>query len=64
MIDEYVKLISCFHQINFCGGKDKTIFQNATKNKKERLFIISFCTPSGTRTLDPLIKSQLLYQLS
>lgn len=23
-----------------------------------------FCTPSGTRTLDPLIKSQLLYQLS
>ena len=22
------------------------------------------CTPSGTRTLDPLIKSQLLYQLS
>ena len=59
MIDEYVKLISCFHQINFCGGKDKTIFQNATKNKKEII-----CTPSGTRTLDPLIKSQLLYQLS
>jgi len=23
-----------------------------------------FCVPSGTRTLDPLIKSQLLYQLS
>ena len=23
-----------------------------------------FRTPSGTRTLDPLIKSQLLYQLS
>ena len=23
-----------------------------------------FCTPSGTRTLDPLIKSQLLYHLS
>ena len=23
-----------------------------------------FCTPSGIRTLDPLIKSQLLYQLS
>lgn len=34
MIDEYVKLISCFHQINFCGGKDKTIFQNVTKNKE------------------------------
>jgi len=24
----------------------------------------AFCVPSGTRTLDPLIKSQLLYQLS
>ena len=23
-----------------------------------------FCTPLGIRTLDPLIKSQLLYQLS
>ena len=23
-----------------------------------------YCTPSGIRTLDPLIKSQLLYQLS
>ena len=38
MIDEYVKLISCFHQINFCGGKDKTIFQNVTKNKKEIIY--------------------------
>ena len=26
--------------------------------------VISFRTPSGIRTLDPLIKSQLLYQLS
>ena len=24
----------------------------------------TFCTPLGARTLDPLIKSQLLYQLS
>ena len=23
-----------------------------------------FCTPAGVRTLDPLIKSQMLYQLS
>jgi hypothetical protein len=23
-----------------------------------------YCGPAGTRTLDPLIKSQLLYQLS
>ena len=43
MIDEYVKLISCFHQINFCGGKDKTIFQNATKNKKEIIYNLSLC---------------------
>lgn len=38
-------------------------------NHKKALKIIDFqsflqCTPSGTRTLDPLIKSQLLYQLS
>ena len=58
MIDEYVKLISCFHQINFCGGKDKTIFQNVTKNKKEIINNLLLYT------LDPLIKSQLLYQLS
>lgn len=36
MIDEYVKLISCFHQINFCGGKDKTIFQNATSLRLQK----------------------------
>ena len=28
------------------------------------LFALICCTPSGIRTLDPLIKSQLLYQLS
>ncbi len=32
--------------------------------KKESLFDFPSCTPSGARTLDPLIKSQLLYQLS
>ncbi len=26
--------------------------------------LFSFCDPAGTRTLDPLIKSQMLYQLS
>ena len=37
-----------------------------TKNSEEpRLILRSFfCTPLGIRTLDPLIKSQLLYQLS
>gem|GEM_PF-6120303 len=28
------------------------------------LLAIFFCDPGGARTLDPLIKSQLLYQLS
>ena len=28
------------------------------------LNLASFCDPGGARTLDPLIKSQLLYQLS
>ena len=32
-------------------------------HKKSGVFC-RFCVPSGTRTLDPLIKSQLLYQLS
>ena len=26
--------------------------------------VLSFCTPAGGRTLDTLIKSQVLYQLS
>ncbi len=34
-------------------------------DKKRPLFaVFSFGAPPGTRTLDPLIKSQLLYQLS
>ena len=32
--------------------------------KKDELLRSFFCTPLGIRTLDPLIKSQLLYQLS
>ena len=33
--------------------------------KGERRLSSSFlCTPAGVRTLDPLIKSQMLYQLS
>ena len=37
-----------------------------TENKKgfRRNSETFFSTPSGIRTLDPLIKSQLLYQLS
>ena len=32
--------------------------------KKDTLSDIPLCVLPGTRTLDPLIKSQLLYQLS
>ena len=64
MIDEYVKLINVvFIKLIFAVAKIKQYFKMSPKTKR-RLFIISFCTPSGTRTLDPLIKSQLLYQLS
>ena len=35
------------------------------KGSETQLFLEPYLrTPSGTRTLDPLIKSQLLYQLS
>ena len=34
------------------------------KNDSQSSLEVIFCTPSGARTLDPLIKSQLLYQLS
>ena len=39
-------------------------FPNSTKTKKEDLSIFLFSTPSGARTLDPNIKSVVLYQLS
>ena len=29
-----------------------------------QIFALTFCDPAGTRTQDPMIKSQLLYQLS
>ena len=34
------------------------------ESRKTFVFLLSFGAPSGTRTRDPLIKSQLLYQLS
>ena len=38
--------------------------KNEKKTRKNASFQAKFGAPSGTRTLDPLIKSQLLYQLS
>jgi hypothetical protein len=40
----------------------ETFTEYPYKKRNNRSY--SFCTPSGIRTLDPLIKSQLLYQLS
>ena len=44
----------------------KTISYAEVEMKKRRKTIVFllFCTPAGARTLDPLIKSQMLYQLS
>ena len=41
------------------NGREKYKTKKSISIKK-----CSFCTPLGIRTLDPLIKSQLLYQLS
>ena len=35
-----------------------------SQNKKGRTFVLPFRTPPGARTLDPNIKSVVLYQLS
>ena len=43
-------------------GSDKKLFIKKTQAFHERL--VFFGGPSGTRTLDTLIKSQVLYQLS
>ena len=39
-------------------------FKSKTKRDKQNAYLFLFGAPSGTRTQDPLIKSQLLYQLS
>ena len=43
------------------------ISETAKKGKKKEINFsayLSLCTPAGARTLDTLIKSQVLYQLS
>ena len=54
------------HELNFCvrDGNRWTLMTINTNyfNSFYRAFL--FGAPSGTRTRDPLIKSQLLYQLS
>ena len=50
-----------------CGSGEFSCFRSEFCAKKERhhnKVMPLLCTLSGVRTLDPLIKSQLLYQLS
>ena len=53
------------HELNFCvrDGNRWTLMTINT-NYVMAFTIIFIGAPSGTRTRDPLIKSQLLYQLS
>ena len=45
-------------------GDWRLVIWGRVDTKKKTPFRVSFCVLPGTRTLDPLIKSQLLYQLS
>ena len=42
----------------------KSVGKRVNKKTTSKLIEIVFCTPAGARTLDTLIKSQVLYQLS
>ena len=62
----------CWHSPIFPGSHPPSIFGTDELNFRVRdgngwtLIVIdtNYGTPSGTRTLDTLIKSQVLYQLS
>ena len=43
---------------------DIQLMRIVEQKKKEKQVVSLFCVPREVRTLDPLIKSQLLYQLS
>ena len=48
-----------------CRSSFESLFGAAEKQKNHPIgWFFVFGAPPGTRTLDPLIKSQLLYQLS
>ena len=47
-----------------CRSSFESLFGATEKQKTTRWVVFVFGAPPGTRTLDPLIKSQLLYQLS
>ena len=61
--------VGCLHayirRLLHIGAERSAIKPVANKNKKSKnLSIFAFRTPSGARTLDPNIKSVVLYQLS
>ena len=57
-----------FFDICKCKKKKRIHFRQQRQcmmtQKKTSVWMSFFCVLPGTRTLDPLIKSQLLYQLS
>ena len=72
-VSEYAKNIRMYHPNFHEIIRRVTNFYAPTGHKKKdyiqrikRCAVIPFtqCDPGGARTLDPLIKSQLLYQLS
>ena len=54
---------TCFHQLTF-RTLLRVLVRLSLQNKKPHMAVYYFGGRAGTRTLDPLIKSQLLYQLS
>ena len=54
-------IINLYQSVSICGNLYKSVDKKKTTSK---LIEIVSCTPAGARTLDTLIKSQVLYQLS
>ena len=50
--------------LNFTVSRLKPLMQMYIMKKAKTFRFSLFCTPSGARTLDPNIKSVVLYQLS
>ena len=48
----------------FGGASRARMSRKALRQRKSTALAVHFGAPSGIRTRDPLIKSQLLYQLS
>ena len=58
------RVLVCFHPPDLPGREVYPGFSPRGTKKEDNLSIVFFSTPSGARTLDPNIKSVVLYQLS